>query len=218
MRALTVQELELVAGGLGTTTSGGSTITVTGHPTSTWWPTFTYTTTGGGGGGGGGGEGGPDPHQITETANETPCVHTVPQGVDIHDLNNEMKYLADLCAQNSAADGNEWGGFVYRMPDGQLYETDPWTAGHPDDVNGAHVSIPTGAVIVGYVHTHPEDPAMDERMLSSEDRSFINTLISNYGADPNLVAYINTKDETGVAKTYAYDSSHRSATSPGCSL
>jgi len=116
------------------------------------------------------------------------------------------------------ADGNEWGGFVYRMPDGQLYETDPWTAGHPDDVNGAHVSIPTGAVIVGYVHTHPEDPAMDERMLSSEDRSFINTLISNYGADPNLVAYINTKDETGVAKTYAYDSSHRSATSPGCSL
>ena len=54
MRALTVQELELVAGGLGTTTSGGSTITVTGHPTSTWWPTFTYTTTGGGGGGGGG--------------------------------------------------------------------------------------------------------------------------------------------------------------------
>jgi hypothetical protein len=89
-------------------------------------------------------------------------------------------------------------------------------------MNGASISLPPGAHIVGYLQTHPENGAMDERMLSSADRSFIRGLIDGSGtkwsADTNLLAYVVTKDNSIGYKTYVYDKSDRDKTHPGCTL
>jgi len=99
----------------------------------------------------------------------------------------------------------------------------PFTAGHPDDLIGAILHIPPGAVIVGYVHTHPIDLDEDQRVLSQEDRDFINYLVSHGRADANMLAYITTKDADSsyhhdAYSTYVYDKSNRNKTSPGCDL
>jgi hypothetical protein len=116
----------------------------------------------------------------------------------------------------------EWGAFIYRGSDGQLYQSEPFTAGHHADMIGASITLPSGAHIVGYLHSHPEDNIMDERMLSLADRQFITGLISSsnshFTADTNLLAYIVTKDESTSYKTYIYDKSNRNRTSPGCDL
>lgn len=103
----------------------------------------------------------------------------------------------------------------------------PFTAQQHDNLIGARIrGLPSGAVIVGYVHTHPTDATMDERMLSGEDRQFINQLIARTGsvtADPNMLAYVTTKDGSSTTtydsySTYVYDKSERDRTSPGCDL
>ena len=215
MRELTLDELELVAGG------DNSDIVVTGNPGDygDWGDFGDYGDYGdGGGGGGGGGDAGPDPHQQTEEAKDTPCVHYAPEGVDEHQLNNEAKWLGDELAGLTAHDGNEWGGFIYKAADGQLYESDPFTSGDPDQIDHAHISLPAGSTIVGYIHTHPTDPMVDERELSTADNQFINTLIHDYGADPEMLAYINTPSNASSAQTYVYDKNHRTAANPGCQL
>jgi hypothetical protein len=184
-----------------------------------WYFDWVPYTDGGSGGSGGGGTVQDPSHQQIEDANDNTCVHVAPAGVDINHLNDMAKYLGHQLANLSAADDNEWGAFIYMASNGQLYEGDPFTAGHHDDVNGATFNLPAGAIIVGYIHTHPESDGEDERLLSGPDRSFIRDLISGGRADPNMVAYINTADDTvGGAKTYAYDSQHRNNPNAGCTL
>ena len=185
--------------------------------------------TGGGGGGSGGGGGGSPlqnaDHQQTEDANDTPCVDELPAGMDINDLNH-LNDLAKFSARQIAAlqdsTGHEWGVIIYRGTDGQLYQSDPFTAGHPHDMNGARATLPSGAVVVGYLHTHPIDETMDERNLSGDDVDFIRALIENGGtnvtADPNMLAYVVTMDEEASYKTYVYDKSKRTSDMPGCKL
>lgn len=226
MRILTDHELNLVAGG--TSSSDGDyysqTVYVFGHRVNNDWIdlSFYYTEIGNGGGG--------DPtlapdHQQTETANDTPCVNQLPAGMDsagLHHLNDMVKYLSTEISALQDSTHNEWGAFVYRMPDGQLYESDPFTAGHQNDLNGAVTSLPTGAIIVGYVHTHPIDPDSDQRFLSDDDRTFIDTLISSGRADTNMLAYVATKDkDLGYAdnySTYVFDKSERHASTLGCHI
>jgi len=109
---LTVAELELVAGGVGTTMTS---ITVTGHPT-TWFPGGGWGGgTGGGGGGGGSGGGGSGGGG---DGSEPPCYasnpasiesidgtkykgldgakYYVPQGIDNNYINNVANHIADV--------------------------------------------------------------------------------------------------------------------------
>ncbi|HYJ83657.1 MAG TPA: hypothetical protein VEW26_12555 [Allosphingosinicella sp.] len=225
MRLLSDHEINLVSGGWGSSSSVyGGDITITGYmlaDLSWYFDAVPYTD-----GGGGGGSSSPSTqdaeHQQTEDANDTPCVDQVPAGVDLSQLNDLAKYMGSVLAACQELSDWEWGAFIYKGSDGQLYQSEPFTAGHHDNINGATISLPPGAHIVAYLHTHPDDGPMDQRMLSDPDRSFISGLIgssnSNWSADTNLLAYVVTNDNTTSYKTYVYDKSNRGKTSPGCSL
>ena len=122
--------------------------------------------------------------------------------------------------------GWEWGALIYKDANGQLYVTAPFTAQSFDSLNGARVRPPDGAHIVGYIHTHPIDLNEDRRTLSGEDRQFINQLLGltgRYTTDPNLMAYVTTRDggsdeHFDAYSTYVYDKSDRNKTDPGCDL
>jgi hypothetical protein len=226
MRLLTDYEVNLVAGGWGSSSNYYGDIIITGYlmPDLSWYfDAVPYTD----GGGGGGGSSTPTStqdaeHQQTADANDTPCVDQVPAGVDINQLNDLAKHMGSVLANCQELTDWEWGAFIYRGTNGQLYQSEPFTAGHHADMNGASISLPPGAHIVAYLHTHPEDSVMDQRMLSDADRSFIRGLTSNttgnWSADTNLLAYVVTNDNSTSYKTYVYDKSNRDKTSPGCSL
>jgi hypothetical protein len=59
---------------------------------------------------------------------------------------------------------------------------------------------------------------MDERNLSDDDVQGINNLIAGGRADPNLLAYVVTKDNSTSYQTYVYDKGDRTDDSPGCDL
>ena len=178
----------------------------------------------GGTGDTGGGSAGPT--QITEDAKDTPCVDEVPAGVTRDQVNDLAKGIAGTLGSRQDSTGWEWGAFIFRAPDGQLYQSAPFTAGHPDDMNGAIGRVPSGSTIVGYIHTHPIDMLMDQRMVSAADRSFITNLMNaqgNFQVDPNMLVYITTKDldqmfSSDTYSTFVYDKSRRTATHPGCDL
>lgn len=182
--------------------------------------------TGGGGTlGGAGGTGTSAPTQITEDADDTPCVNELPADTDLDHLNDLAKGIATKLGQLQDRDGWEYGSLIFRAPDGQLYQSEPFTARHRDDVNGAQIHIPNGSVIVGYVHTHPIDSTLDQRTLSDVDRDFINLLLARTGnvtADSNMLAYVTTKDKdfgnSDTYSTFVYDKSRRTASTPGCDL
>lgn len=190
----------------------------------------------GGGGGGGGGdnsnvndqEGAPTynpmdaDHQLTEDADDTPCVNQIPAGVDLDHLNDLAKFMGTKLAGLQDSTGWEWGAIIYRGSDGALYQSDPFTAYLHDSITGARITLPAGAHIVGYLHTHPEDPLMDQRTLSPADRGFLNDLTSSAGgsvtADPYIISYVVTADNAVGYHTYVYDKSDRDADHPGCDL
>jgi hypothetical protein len=218
LRPLSPDEMLLLA---------GNNVTVTGNPPDDWWdPSLPNDPYPGGGGGGGGGSG-QNPNQQTLDANDTPCVDQVPQGVDLDHLNDLAKFSAMHLGNLQDQTGWEWGVFIYRGTDGQLYQSEPFTAQHPNDLNGATVTLPHGVHIVGYVHTHPVDNDMDERNLSDDDRSFISNIIGNgigsVTVDSNMLAYVSTKDrDMGLYydnyRAYVYDKSQRNSSAPGCQL
>lgn len=124
--------------------------------------------------------------------------------------------------QRQEATDWEWGAFIYRGVDGLLHVSAPFTAQLHDSMDGAIAHVPDGAHIVGYIHTHPVDDTMDERTLSGPDRTFIQNITSNGipngTVDPNLMAYVTTKDNDTSYHTYVYDKSNRTRTSSGCDL
>ena len=171
------------------------------------------------------GGGGLSSNQQKEDADETPCVNEVPAGADINEINDLAKFMGTRLAGLQDSTGWEWGAFIYRAPDGQLYQSEPFTAQHHGDMNGAVGHVPPGSHIVGYIHTHPIDVDLDQRTLSSVDRQFIDTLVGMTGgvtADANLLTYVTTKDKdlgySDAYSTFVYDKSNRSSTSPGCDL
>ncbi|TMJ19682.1 MAG: hypothetical protein E6G92_07895 [Alphaproteobacteria bacterium] len=173
------------------------------------------------GGGGGGGQS-VTISQETEDAKDTPCVDEVPAGVDKEHLNDLAKHAGTVLAGLQDSTGWEWGAFIYRGSDGQLFISEAFTARHQDDLIGATVQPPAGAVIVGWIHTHPIDSGDDQRNLSVDDRDFVATLVSTGRADANMLSYVTTKDRDLGSydnySTYVYDKSKRNSTSPGCDL
>lgn len=224
LRPLSRDDLLLIAGG------NGSEFTVWGP--DPWWdpslpndpnPDGPY---GNNGGGGGNPSGQDSAHQQTEDANDTPCVDEVPQGVDLSHLNDLAKFSANQIGHLQDSTDWEWGVFIYIGTDGQLYQSDPFTGRHHDNLDDARIVLPDGVHIVAYIHSHPIDDSTDGRHLSAEDRGFINRIIQNgvgtVTVDANMLAYVATKDQvTGYFdqyRAYVYDKSKRNSDSPGCQL
>ena len=60
---------------------------------------------------------------------------------------------------------------------------------------------------------------MDERLMSGDDRENLRNLIEGGRTDPNVLAYIVTKDNnTDGYHNYVYDKGDRNDTSTGCDL
>lgn len=224
IRELSIKELKLLAGGWGTTG-----VTVVG-PDPYWDPTLPNDPNpdGGYGGNGGSGRGGqPEP-----VANDTPCVEAAPAGVPLQEINNKA-----LAASNAIAALNdetyEYAVIIWAL-NGVVGYTTPYTDHLADEVNWAgHLSeVPTGAVIVGIVHNHPDDPSIEDEIPSGagrengEDWDSYNALV-NYNrdnnpdlprgitVDPNMLLYIYTNE---TEKTRVYDKTDKSQTNPSCSL
>jgi hypothetical protein len=185
--------------------------------------------TGDGGGGGGG---------TTETqANATPCVETsvsTALGATQQEINN-----AALAASNAIAAMNdedyEYASIIYSV-NGNVGWTQPYTQNLFDQVNwmGNISLVPTGAVIVGIVHNHPDDSQIDDR-IPSGGRSdgvdwtsydeLVNWNSSHSGTeadlprgitvDPNMLLYIYSNEDH---ETHVYDNTDKNQTSASCSL
>jgi hypothetical protein len=158
MRLLTDYEVNLVAGGWGSSSFVYDDIIITGHRLESMsWAFDVVPYTDGGGGGGVSTSPQDAEHQQTEDSDDTPCVDELPAGVtDLGHLNDLAKALATHLAALQDVSDWEWAAFIYKGTDGQLYQSEPFTAGHHGDVDGASISLPRGAEVVAYLHTHPD--------------------------------------------------------------
>jgi len=219
---LTPEELELIAGGYGTTGASTSSIVVVASPTTTtWYPTFTWTTTIGSGGGGGGGDGGGNPENDYPDANDTPCVETSFAGstVSTDRVNN-----AALAASNAIAAQNdenqEYGAFVYEL-NGEVYYTPPFTSGSDDHVDFSTAVLPDGAHVLGIIHNHPDQSGIDDRTPSPDDWNDLYNGLAGHSAgrgitiDANMLMYIYSDQDH---KTHVYDNTDKNQSGASCSL
>lgn len=199
---------------------------------------------GGGGAGGGGrnlqprqrGDGGGSDSGVPD-AKDTPCVETTfaTPGATTTAANN-----AALAASNAIAALNdenyEYSSMIY-YKDGVISFTSPWTNNLVDQVNwvgGYLTSVPAGAVIVGVVHNHPDDPVMNDTIpsgsgsLNGDDWRRYDELVNwnaNHDAahdfqngitvDTNLLLYIYSNEDQ---QTHVYDNTDKNQTSTSCSL
>ncbi len=210
----------------------GSNATVDGDPWNYWdpweWPGGPPNDPGDqypDGSGGGGGE-------ETPEAQPTPCVEASPEGVSLQAMNN-----AALAASNAIAardDENiEYSSIIWSL-NGTVGYTTPFTSGSDRAANwlGGLSQVPSGAVIVGIVHNHPDDPYVNDTYPSGAAHQdgddwyrydqMVNGTI-NHGepldrgitVDGNLLLYIYSNQDH---KTHVYDKTDKSQTTPSCSL
>jgi hypothetical protein len=167
------------------------------------------------------------PNDFEFPANPTPSVQKSPAGVSLSKLNGMMKFQASGLASLAHTDGNEWGVIIYKDQNGNLHASTHFTTGSPTSINGARIYMPAGAVIVGYMHTHPWVPGVDQRMPSpasqgpGSDQAFVQGIIAAGKADPHMVTYILTPDSgasNSAYSAYAYDVDHLATTIPGSVL
>lgn len=162
-------------------------------------------------------------------ADPTPSVVATPAGVNMDELNAIMLFQSNVLASYSAGDGNEWGVIVYKDVNGNLHASNNFTAGQPNNLNGARAAVPGNATIVAWQHTHPYTSGTDQRMPSplsqgpNSDAAFVQGLINLGRADPHMVTYINTDingpiNSPGGLETHAYDVNNLSNGSLGSLL
>lgn len=200
-------------------------------------------TAGGGFGSGGGGGRNLQPRQRSDdgssdnpfpVANATPCVETtfVTPGATTASANN-----AALAAANEIAALNdetyEYSSIVYYSNGGMGY-TAPWTNNLTNEVNwmGGLSTVPSGAVIVGIVHNHPDDPVVNDTIPSGgsqdgQDWQAYSELVhfnsdsnpqnlpNGITVDPNMLLYIYSNEDH---QTHVYDNTDQNQTSTSCSL
>lgn len=169
-------------------------------------------------------------------ANATPCVETsfAATNVDLATVNN-----AALAASNAIASLNdetyEYSSIIWEL-NGAVGWTLPYTDHDPDEVNwtGNLSQVPDGAVIVGIVHNHPDDPIMNDTIPSGsgqengQDWDSYNTLVNwndnhpsstdlprGITVDHNMLLYIYSDQDH---KTHVYDNTDKNQTSTSCSL
>jgi hypothetical protein len=179
--------------------------------------------------GSGGGSGEPSPPEPLPT----PCVEASPEGVDLIEMNR-----AALAASNAIAALNdeniEYSSIIWSL-NGTVGWTTPYTGGFDTDVNllGGIAQVPTGAVIVGIVHNHPDGDA-DDRIPSgagqengkdwtaydqiinwNRDHSSDHDLPRGITVDRSMLFYIYTDQDH---KTHVYDKTDKNQTFASCSL
>ena len=209
MRELTLEELQLVAG-------GADTIVVTGdRPDDGGWDWGDWYDTGGDGGGGGGGGGGDQ----GDPPDEYPaCIEAAPAGVSPTAITDAAKAASAAIAAGN--DENiEYGAFIYEL-NGQVSYTPPFTNNSPDSVNFSTGSIPDGARVLGMVHNHPDQSGIDDRYPSENDWDAYNQLQAwneNRGItiDPNMLMFIYSNEDKNVR---GYDNTDKNQQSASCAL
>lgn len=95
-------------------------------------------------------------------------------------------------------DGAEYGAYIYEL-NGELHTSEPFTNGQPGqlEVRLGPNTVPPGARIVAWVHTHPDDGVVRQNRISEHDVNVLNEIAAvnaarGYGwvGDPNVMAYI----------------------------
>lgn len=201
---------------------------------------FTAAYSGGPGGGGGGGSLGglqDDAASVTPTSgNEalpaaeplpTPCVETTfaTPNVSLTDANRAALAASNVIAGLENNDTMEFSSIVFSH-DGKVGFTEPYTDLNEDDVNllGGIGNVPTGAIIVGIVHNHPDKPDQDDRTPTSIDWAGYDRIqiLSSSGslprgitADRNTLFYILTDQDD---KTRVYDRTDNGTDRASCPL
>lgn len=100
-------------------------------------------------------------------------------------------------------DNAEYGAFIYAMPDGSLHSSEPFTSDQEGEiaVTLGRGTVPDGARIVAWVHTHPAGGDVAQNRISQLDVQVLNAIAGvapngaasrSYGwsGDPNVMAYI----------------------------
>lgn len=232
MRVLTDYEVDLIAGGWGSSNDLGE-AAVYGYDFWFSWQDLLWwfgPIPGEGGGGGAGSEAELSPEPL-----ETPCVETVFEtGVSITDANR-----AALAASNQIAALNdetfEYSSIIYVL-NGAVGFTSPYTDHLTDRVNwaGGIDAVPNGAVIIGIVHNHPDDPNVHDNIPSgagqadgidwtsfdqlvnwNRDHDNAHDLPRGITVDNNMLLYIYSNEDE---KTHVYDKTDKGQTRPSCSL
>ncbi len=177
----------------------------------TGWGDAGYGPGSGGWQGGGGCSGQASPEAAYPDALDTPCVETTFVGstVSVDRVNN-----AALAAANDMATRSqnwEWGAFIYEL-NGVVQYTPLFTDQRWRDVNFDTSTLPDGAHVLGIIHSHPNDPNVDDRTPSDSDwdvlyQAFAGRTTSRYSIDSNLLMYIYTSED---GRTRPYDNTDRS--------
>lgn len=190
---------------------------------------------GGGGGGGGLGEWGSDTASIEAGSDAlpaaepllTPCVETTfaTPGVSLTDVNRAALAASNVIAGLEMNDSMEFSSIIF-FHNGMVGFTEPYTDLLEDDVNllGGIGNVPTGAVILGIVHNHPDKNDVDDRSPTSIDWAGFDRIQSlsasgdlprGITADTNKLFYILTDQDN---KTRVYDKTDKNSERASCPL
>jgi hypothetical protein len=223
MRMLSDHELDLVAGGWGSSDWWGE-AEIWGYSLFFSWQDLLWMSEpvpGEGGGSGGAAE-------PVQEPNATPCVETVfDTGVSTTDANR-----AALAAGNAIMARNfqtyEYSAIVWTY-NGEVGYTDPYTDHLTGEVNllGAISAVPDGAVIIGIVHNHPDDPIINDSYPSGAgsdpggDWDAYDAIVGHTGlprgitVDSNMLLWmVNAEDN----KIRVYDKTDKNQTQASCSI
>ncbi|RMF38899.1 MAG: DUF4329 domain-containing protein [Alphaproteobacteria bacterium] len=159
---------------------------------------FTVLIPGGGGGGGGGGSG-----TGAGGAAGAP-VAGGPSAQSFATQEEAAKAALDAANPQSIADNREYGGLVYRNPDGTYGYTNP-SGGTGTGFNPHAISAPPGATVVGDYHTHGDysvvgpngpvrtsDPAQDSYNSDNFSSADINGINADAAGNPEYRGYLGT--------------------------
>ncbi|NGM51797.1 hypothetical protein G5B46_19460 [Caulobacter sp. 602-2] len=218
MRELTLEELELISGGIDTL----ETITVTGTRDGDGWDGWDGWWDGGYDGGdggydGGGGDGGDPPAE-----EYPPCVEASPEGVAPGAILDAARNAASQIAAGND-ETYEYGALIYEL-NGVVGVGNIYTQNNTGQVQIGAGGVPDGARIVGYIHNHPDVGGIDDRTPSDHaggDWDQYNGLINSTSlprgitADPNMLLFIYTNED---GKVRAYDKTDEGTTTASCAV
>ncbi len=226
MRELTLSELELVSGGNNSSVTDIDEIVVIGNPGGgggDWgdWGDWGDSGDYGDGGGGGGGDQGSTYDDIPECVTNSPAIADEKMFMDVvQHLTNEMRGWYNGVNGNPNIDSSkyEYGAMIYEL-NGQIGYGNITTNNSAGFVNISSAGVPDGARIVAYIHNHPDQGGIDDRVPSSDDwdhrRDLVNetNLPRGITIDPNLLIALYSNEDD---KTRIYDKNDRNTNTPSC--
>jgi hypothetical protein len=170
---------------------------------------------------------------------DTPCVETtfLTPGISRTDANRAALAASNAIASKNDVQTFEWSSLIYAI-NGSVYYTTPNSDHLVDGVNwtssDALKQIPDGAVIIGVVHNHPDDPTITDTIPSGSGREggddwlSYDTLVNwnrrhddahdlprGITVDPNMLLWIYSNEDS---KTHVYDNTDKNQDTPTCTL